>query len=186
MALVFEGGAWYFALREFTRAKGKWGYLEAVAKGKDPSLFIVLFEDSAAMLGIVVAFTGIYLAHATGNPFYDGAASVIIGIILACTAAWLAYETKGLLIGEAANKEVVDGIRAIAAESPAVSRVNEVLTMHVGPEFILATLSVTFDDDAKADDIERTCEVLDVGIKERFPRVKRVFIEAEDWTPRRH
>jgi cation diffusion facilitator family transporter len=183
LALIFEGVAWYFALREFSRAKGKWAYFEAVQKSKDPSLFVVLFEDSAALLGIVVAFIGVYLTAATGDARYDAAASIIIGLILGGTAAWLAYETKGLLIGEAANKEVVDGIRTIADTSAAVEKVNEVLTMHVGPEFILATLSVTFIDDATADDIERAAEALDVGIKKQFPRVKRVFIEAEDWTP---
>jgi divalent metal cation (Fe/Co/Zn/Cd) transporter len=114
LALVFEGGAWYFALTEFTRAKGKWGYLKAVQRGKDPSMFVVLFEDSAAMLGLIVAAAGIFLSQITGNPIYDGMASIIIGLILAATAAWLAYETKSLLIGESANKEVIQGIRKIA------------------------------------------------------------------------
>lgn len=111
LALLFEGAAWYLAYREFTRAKGKRGYLAAIRHGKDPSLFVVLFEDSAAMLGILVAFGGIYLTVMTGSHVYDAVASILIGVILALTAAWLAYETKGLLIGESANREVVRGIR---------------------------------------------------------------------------
>jgi len=107
LAFIFEGGALYFALREFTRAKGKWGFIEAVEKGKDPSLFVVVFEDSAAMLGLIVAFIGILLSQMTGIVEFDGIASVIIGLILGGTAVWLAYETKGLLIGESANMQVV-------------------------------------------------------------------------------
>jgi len=181
LAMIFEGAAWLFALREFRKRKGDWGYIEAVAKGKDPSLFVVLFEDSAAMVGLAIAFLGVYLASATGEPRFDAAASVLIGLILAGTAAWLAFETKGLLIGESANKAIVDGIRDIADEHPQVTKVNEVLTMHVGPEFILVNLSLNFVNNAKADDIEAIVSAIDRDIKRRFPRVKRVFMEAEDW-----
>ena len=111
LAMVFEGAAWYYAIRAFTRAKGKWGYLEAVQRSKDPSLFVVLFEDSAAMIGLIVAFLGIALTQLTGIEQFDGIASVIIGLILAGTAIWLAYETKGLLIGESANAHVIKDIR---------------------------------------------------------------------------
>jgi cation diffusion facilitator family transporter len=106
LAMLFEGAAWLFAMREFSRAKGKWNYIQAVRRGKDPSLFVVVFEDSAAMLGLVVAFIGILLGQLTGIPYFDGAASIVIGLILGGTAAWLAYETKGLLIGESANPEL--------------------------------------------------------------------------------
>ncbi len=181
LAVFFEGVAWAFAFREFSRAKGKWGVFEAVAKGKDPSLFVVLFEDSAALLGLFVAAAGVFLTDVTGDPRYDGAASVLIGLILGGTAMWLAYETKGLLIGERANPEIVEGIRKITADHSEVTRVNEVLTMHMGPEFILVNISLTFVDAAMADDIETVVSEIDETIKKRFPRVKRVFLEAEDW-----
>jgi cation diffusion facilitator family transporter len=174
-ALVFEGAAWYFALTEFGKAKGKWGYFQAVQRGKDPSMFVVLFEDSAAMLGIIVAFVGIWLSQLTGNPLYDGAASVIIGLILAGTAAWLAYEIKGLLIGESATPEIVNGIKEIAKSYPKIKHVNEVLTLHMGPEFIL----LNFADSLSAGDIEDTIARLDRQIKQAYPRIKRVFVEAE-------
>ena len=179
LALLFEGAAWYFAFQGFTRAKGKWGYLEAVQRGKDPSLFVVLFEDTAAMLGLLVAFVGIALTQITGIPYFDGAASVVIGLILIGTAAWLAYETKGLLIGESANRPVIKGIREILKSNRLVQHVNEVLTMHMGPDFVLANLSVDFRDHATADDIESVIAELDQTIKKQYPQIKRIFIEAE-------
>lgn len=186
LALGFEGAAWYFALTEFTRTKGKRSYLTAVRQSKDPSIFLVLFEDSAAVLGLLVAFLGILLGHITGSPYYDGMASIIIGLILAGTAVWLSYETKGLLIGESANREIVKGIRACAGAFEGIEHVNEVLTMHMGPQFVLATLSVDFDDSVTAGDMEKTIAEIDARIKEAHPVVKRIFIEAESrkrWVP---
>ena len=179
LAMLFEGAAWYFALTEFTRAKGKWGYLEAVHRGKDPTLFVVLFEDSAAMLGLLVAFFGVLLSQLTGILYFDGIASVIIGLILGGTAIWLAYETKGLLIGEAADEKIIDAIRALLQETDGVDQVNEVLTMHMGPDFILVNLSIDFRDDIPAGDLEALIACLDTAIKNAHPAVKRVFIEAE-------
>ena len=179
LALLFEGGAWLFAFREFTRAKGKWGYVEAIARAKDPSIFVVLFEDTAATLGLMVAFSGITLSQLTGNLMYDGIASLIIGLILVGTAIWLAYETKGLLIGESANRSVVEGIRSVVGTQALVQHVNEVLTMHMGPDYILVNLSVDFADRATADQIETVIGEMDRSIKQRFPQVKRIFIEAE-------
>jgi len=178
-AIVFEGAAWYFALREFTKAKGKWGYLEAVRRGKDPSIFVVLFEDSAAMLGLLVALIANYLADTTGLYILDGIASIIIGFILAGTAAWLAYETKGLLIGESANIHVINGIRKIGQSIAQINHINEVLTMHMGPDFILVNISVDFVDPITGDEIESVITGFDRAIKSEFPNVKRVFVEAE-------
>ena len=179
LAMLFEGAAWGFALREFSRAKGKWGYIEAVQRAKDPSVFVVLFEDSAAMLGLLVAFIGVALTQYTGFLYFDGIASIIIGLILIGTAIWLAYETKGLLIGESANPHMVKGIREILQASPVIEQVNEVLTMHMGPDFILANLSVDFKNSITADEVERTVAALDQLIKQQFSQVKRIFIEAE-------
>ena len=99
IAMVFEGFAWTVAFREFRKRKGKLGYFKAVQVSKDPTVFTVLFEDSAAMLGLIVAFVGLLLTQALGNAMFDALASIIIGIILSCTAMLLAYESKGLLIG---------------------------------------------------------------------------------------
>jgi cation diffusion facilitator family transporter len=182
LAIVFEGVCWVLALREFTRAKGKWGYVEAVKKGKDPSIFVVLFEDSAALLGLVVALIGVVSGHLLGITWADGAASVVIGLILGGTAIWLAYETKSLLIGEAADPELVEGIRTLVNSSSEVTTVNEVLTMHMGPDFVLATLSVNFEDLVTAAELEAAVAQMDASIKEAYPTVKRVFIEGESWS----
>ncbi len=179
LAMIFEGFAWTIAWREFKRHRRGRSFLKAVTGGKDPTLFVVIFEDSAAMIGLLIALAGVALGDITGNPYYDGAASVAIGLLLAGTAAWLAYETKGLLIGEAADPDVVAGIRRIASEHEEVLHVNEVLTLHMGPEFILVTMSVDFRDDLEAGRIERAVCALDGAVKDAYPRVKKVYIEAE-------
>jgi cation diffusion facilitator family transporter len=179
LAMLFEGAAWLFALTEFTKSKGKWGYIEAVQRGKDPTLFVVLFEDSAAMLGIVVAFLGVLLVDLTGILIFDGIASIIIGLILGGTAIWLAYETKGLLIGESANEMVIKGIREIILKYDGIDNLNEVLTMHMGPDFVLVNVSIDFKDDIPAGDLENIISRMDTQIKESFPTVKRIFVEAE-------
>ncbi|MDX1619327.1 MAG: cation diffusion facilitator family transporter [Balneolaceae bacterium] len=180
LAMIFEGFAWYFAWKAFDQQRGQRGYFEAVRKEKDPTTFVVLFEDSAAMAGLVIAFVGILLGQLTGNYMYDGIASVLIGVILGLTAAWLAYETKGLLIGESANKEIKNGIEELAESYDQINTVIEALTLHMGPEFILVTLNVDFKDHLKAGTVEQTIEVLAKQIKQKYPRVKRVFVEAEE------
>jgi len=179
LAMLFEGIAWSFALTEFSKAKGKWGYIEAVQRGKDPTMFVVLFEDSAAMLGLLVALAGIMLSQFTGILWFDGLASVIIGIILGGTAVWLAYETKGLLIGESANQKVVDGIRRIAGSFREIEKVNELLTMHMGPDFILVNISLKFSPGTGADTIESTIDYMEDRIRQSYPGVKRIFTEVE-------
>ena len=179
LALIFEGAAWYFAFREFSRVKGRWGYFEAIQRAKDPSIFVVLFEDSAAMLGLIVAFVGVWLSQSTGILIFDGIASVVIGFILVGTAIWLAYETKGLLIGESANRSVIRGIRSALETKSNIQHINEILTMHMGPDFILANISVDFADAISAQQVEADIAAIDRNIKQAFPQIKRVFIEAE-------
>jgi cation diffusion facilitator family transporter len=181
LALVFEGISWYIALTEFAKLKGPWGYIQAIHRGKDTSIFVVLLEDSAAIIGLVVALMGILLSHITGSPVYDASAAVIIGLILAGTAILLASETKSLLIGESANKEVIQGIREIACLFKEIKQVNEVLTMHMGPDFILVNISVDFVDPILATAVEVTVAGLDRAIKRAYPQVQRIFIEVETW-----
>lgn len=181
LAIVFEGISWHIALTEFGKSKGAWSYIRAIHRGKDPSIFIVLMEDSAAIIGLVIAFLGILISNLTGSPAYDAAAAVIIGLILAGTALLLASETKSLLIGESANKEVVQGIRKIACSYKEIKQVNEVLTMHMGPDFILVNISVDFVDPIFATAVEVTVAELDRAIKQTYPHVQRIFIEIETW-----
>ncbi|MDH5776623.1 MAG: cation diffusion facilitator family transporter [Gammaproteobacteria bacterium] len=179
LSILFEGAAWYFAFKEFSKTKGNWGYVEAVKRGKDPSMFVVLFEDSAAMLGLLIALAGVGLSQYTGNPVYDGIASVMIGMVLGGTAIWLAYETKSLLIGESANPEVKNEIKRILNSESSIKSTNEILTMHMGPEFILVNISVDFRDDIPIGTIEKTIADIDRKIKSKVPEAKRIFVEAE-------
>ncbi len=178
-AMVFEGGAWYYALKEFRSRKGRLGYFEAVRRSKDAAVFTVLFEDTAAMLGLFVAMAGIAGAQYFDMPVLDGVASVVIGVILAVVAIFLAYECKGLLVGEAAKSSVVRGIRAIAHARDGVKAVNELLTMHMGPDDILVNLSLDFDDGIRSETVEAAISALEAEIKDSYPEVKRVFIEAQ-------
>lgn len=180
LAMIFEGFALYFAWKEFDKARGERGYYEAVRKEKNPTLFVVLFEDSAAMLGLIVAFIGIALGQYTGLHVFDGIASIVIGLILGVTAAWLAYETKGLLIGESADPRIVSGITKLANDYTFISGVNEVLTMHMGPNYILLNLSVNFEDKMDVSNVEENISTLSSRIKKEYPLVKRVFVEAEE------
>jgi cation diffusion facilitator family transporter len=179
LAGVFEAAAWTVAFLEFRRSKGEGGYIEAIRRSKDPAIFTVLFEDTAAMLGLIVAFVGIWLAEELNMPILDGVASVVIGAILAVTAALLAFECKGLLIGEGASQSTVDGVRALVAEDGGINAINEVLTMHMGPEDILLTLSVDFSGELDSDQVETAISDMERRIKETYPEIKRIFIEAQ-------
>ncbi len=179
LAILFEGASFIFALKEFKQVKGQLTYMEALKQGKDPSIFVVLFEDGAALLGLLAALIGIILVQLTGIEVFDGIASVIIGVILAITATLLARETKGLLIGESADPVIVKAIQNMVDQIDAIERTNEVLTMHMGPDYILVNVSADFAPDATSDEVEASIAELDKRIKKRFPKVKRIFVEAE-------
>ena len=185
LAMMFEGVAWWIAFKEFNKRRGPVSLFRAVRISKDPTVFTVLFEDSAAMLGLVVAFVGILLADVLEMPILDGVASILIGVILAGTAALLAFESKGLLIGEGALPETVETIRRQARSHRGVERVNEVLTMHLGPNDILVNLSLDFESELDAEDVEDAVSEIERDIKTRHPEVRRIFIEAQDWAAHR-
>ncbi|MCP9292632.1 cation diffusion facilitator family transporter [Gracilimonas sediminicola] len=179
LAMIFEAFAWYFAWKEFNKTKGDRSYYEAVRKEKDPTTFVVLFEDSAAMLGLMVAFVGVFLSQVTGILIFDGIASIVIGVILGGTAIWLAHETKGLLIGESADREIIESIQKMGNAMNSIHMVKEVLTLHMGPQYILVTINADFVSELNSDQVESGTAELSTEIKKMYPRVKRVFIEAE-------
>jgi cation diffusion facilitator family transporter len=178
-ALAFEGFAWTIAFREFNKVRGNRGFVEEVRRSKDPTVFTVLFEDTAAMLGLLVAAIGLLAVQLWGLDWADAAASIVIGIILALTALGLAYETKSLLTGEAASAATVQGVRRMALDEPMVRAVNELRTVHFGPNDILANISLDFEDRSSLEDIEQTVARLERQIKQTFPDITRVFIEAQ-------
>ncbi len=179
LAMIFEGAAWWIAFKEFSTTRGKKGLFEAVQESKDPTIFTVLFEDTAAMFGLVVALIGIWISVTYDLPAVDGIASILIGIILAGTALLLALETKGLLIGEAAAPEIVADIREIVAARDSIIALNEIRTLHRGPNDVLLALSVDYVDTVSAGEVEQTNTALELAIKKQFPVVKRLFIEVQ-------
>jgi len=188
LSFLFEGSSWLVALKEFRREKGKQRWLQAVQASKDPSVYTVLFEDSAALLGLIVAFAGILAAELLEMPELDGAASIGIALILGATAIFLARESKGLLIGEPASPEVQKKVLAIVQQDPAVQRANGVLTVHMGPREIVAGLSIEFEDHLAAPDIEACVERIEARLKKEMPEITRLFVKPQTtgtWEQRR-
>ena len=176
VAFLLEGWSTLEAFREFKAAKGTLGWWEAITRSKDPPAFIVLLENGAAMAGIIVAAFGLLLSQLTHDPFFDGAASVVIGIILGLTALLLAIESKALLIGEAAEPELVEGLRAAAVGREGIVGVGQILTLHSAPDQITALMSADFDDSISAAAAERIVCEIEEEVSRRWPMVKRLYI----------
>ena len=188
VSMVFEGVTWVIALREFRRSKGAMGYFEAFRKSKDPTTFTVLIEDSAALLGLLFAFAGIAAASYFDLPMLDGVASLGIGALLTVAAVMLAKETKALLIGESADRDLSAGVLRIAESDSAVRRANGVLTVHMGPEEIVAGLSIEFKDHVTAPEIEACVERIEARLKAQTPEIIALFVKPQKtdrWTARR-
>lgn len=188
LAMIFEGASWFVALKEFRTMKGKLGYVEAVQESKDPSVFTVLFEDTAALLGLIIALVAISAAQIFDMPALDGVGSIGISIILAATAIFLARESKGLLMGEAALPEVEQQILHLANRDPDIQKANGVLTVHMGPKQIVAGLSVEFEDHIQAPQIEACVERLEAVLKTANPDIVTLFVKpqtARTWEVRR-
>jgi cation diffusion facilitator family transporter len=179
LAMLFEGFAWWVAFCEFKKAKGKLGYLQAVRASKDPTTFTVLFEDTAAMLGLIVAFFGVYLGHTFHLPWLDGLASVVIGVILCGVASFLAFESKGLLIGEGIDPDTKADIEKFVAADPDVDTLVRALSLHFGPEDVLLTLEIAFRPGLSAADAAAAVDRLDKAIRAEHTEVKHLFIEAQ-------
>ena len=178
-AFVFEGTSWLFAWRSFRREREGRGVWETIETSKDPSSFAILFEDSAALLGIVVAFAGVWSSQHWGSPIPDAVASIVIGGLLMTTASLLARATLRLLIGESADPETIERIRKLACEDSAVERVGRVLTVHFGPETVLAQLELFFARHLGAEEVARAIDRIQRRLKQADPTLAHVFIEAE-------
>ena len=181
IAIIIEAWTCWVAATEFKKSKGDYGWVEAIHISKDPALFTVLFEDTAALLGLLVALIALALSEYLNLPVLDAVASIIISIILAVTAGLLAFECKGLLTGEGASEQVTTGINQIIDDCPGIIHVNEVLTLHLGPQDVLLTISLDFEDNLSSGDVEEAISALESRIKGMFPDIRRVFIEAQGW-----
>lgn len=179
VSMLFEGTSWWIALKEFRKDKEPGSYLKAVLRSKDPTTFTVLFEDSAALVGLLIAFIGISAAQFFDMPELDGVASIGIGLVLAFVAVILARESKGLLIGEAAAPALQRAILSIADRDPAVDHANGVLTVHLAPRQIVANLSLEFVDALPASEIELAVERIEAEIKASHPEVTSLFVKPQ-------
>jgi cation diffusion facilitator family transporter len=181
LGVIFEGAVWVIALRAFNQQRGSRSLLAEVRSSKDPTVFTVLFEDTAALAGLVVALVGVALSEALDAPQLDAAASLVIGGILAVTAFFLALESQSLLTGEAATHETRVGINRIARAEPGVVGLNQARTMHFGPNEVLVALSLDFDDALPAGEVERIVTRIERKLKAAYPEIGPVFIEAQSF-----
>ena len=179
VSVLLEGSSWTVAMRAFAKAKGKESWWQAIRGSKDPSSFIVLFEDSAAIAGLLVAAIGVWASHQFGDPRIDGVASIIIGLMLALVAMLLAREAKGLLIGERADPAIIERVRATVADSPAITSVNHVRTIQTGPHSVFVAISADFRDSLTMGEGERLIEELESRLKLADPTLISIYIRPE-------
>lgn len=181
-SMIFEGTSWYFGWLAFSTTRRGQTVVEAIRDSKDPTNFTVLLEDSAAMIGLVIAFLGVFLGYEFGIWYFDGIASILIGILLCTIALILGKESRSLLIGEAADEETLRGITEIATNDPNVESVTKLLTIYIGPDDVAATLELKFKKTISSADLRHSARSIELKIRERFPAIKRVYYEAESLT----
>lgn len=183
-AAVFEGGSWIVSARALYARRRAVGPLMLIRSSKDPAVYIPFAEDSAALVGIAIAAAGTWLTHALGSDVPDALASIAIGVVLCLVALALIRETKGLLVGESADREAVRQIRAIASSDPSVLAVGRPFTMQLGPDEVLLNLDVRFRPELSAAEQIEAVDRLERAIRARHPEVRRIFIEAAAVTGR--
>ena len=188
LSMLFEGTTWVISMREFRRSKGAMGYFEAFRKSKDPSTFTVLLEDTAALIGLVLALVGLLLAHWLELPVLDGVASIGIGLVLTVNAVLLARETKGLLIGEPAVPELGDAVLAIASADQDVRTANGILTVQLGPNQVVVALSIECEDTRTVPEVEACINRIETQAKSAHAEIAALFFKpqtAQAWQQRR-
>lgn len=176
-AIVFDGISFIIALKEFNRHRGSTPFWEEVRKSKDPTTFVVLFEDAADVLGLLTAFLGVFLGHVLQNPFFDGCASIIIGAILTFIAWVLARESRSLLMGETLSPAVLDKVTALCLSEEIVLKVERPLSIYMGPEEAILILPATFKPDLEVAHLLHGIGKLKDRIRKEFPMIKQIFVE---------
>ncbi len=180
ISAIIEGMSLSVALREFNAARGDTKPLQFIKEAKDPSLFTVVLEDSAALTGLLLAFLGTLLGHLTGSAYFDGAASVLIGVLLALVAIILLRETKGLLIGEGLKGDELVRVARIVEADPRVHKCGRILSLYLGPQDLLINIDVTFEEKASRDAIDEAIDGIEREIVRAFPQTTRIFVEPEN------
>jgi len=178
-AFVFDGISFITAVKEFNKQRGSIPFWKYVRISKDPSTFVVVFEDAADVLGLIVAFLGVFLGHYLNNPYFDGAASIIIGILLTFISVMLARESRSLLMGESADAELLGEIRKIVEQDHSIKVTQDQLSMYMAPEELLLLLKVRFEGDQDGNQIVASIQRIRQEIQKNFPDVKQIYIEPE-------
>jgi cation diffusion facilitator family transporter len=179
VAFALEAGSTFAAFKAFDAARAGKSWWAALTDTKDATVVIVLLENGAAMAGLVIAGVGLALSQITGNPHFDGIASVVIGIILGLVAIFLAREAKGLLIGEAASPELIAALRT-AATRDGVTGVGEIVTIHNAPNQIVVAMNVDFDNRLGAGDVERIIDAIERDVQCAHPDVTRIYVRPHE------
>jgi cation diffusion facilitator family transporter len=179
LAAIFEGGSWWFAFREFRARRGERGYFQVARETKDPSTVMVFLEDSAALIGIALAVAGTAAAQLLGEPVFDGAASIAIGLLLAAIALFTARENKKLLIGEAARPSLVEAVGRLARHERGVACYNGMLTIQLAPREVVMALSLDFDDALRASEVQDVVASLEPSIRKQHPEVVLVLVKPQ-------
>jgi cation diffusion facilitator family transporter len=178
-AALIEGASWIVAARQFARRLDGQPIWTAIRRSKDPSLVAILFEDSAALLGLVVAAMGVFLGSRLGNAYFDGGASIVIGLILMTVGVLLARETLSLLVGESPAAETMASLRRIALAEPAVARVGQAMAVHFGPEEVVLNLELFFHPDQSMSEVAAAVDRVERRIRATHPEMRYVFLGAE-------
>jgi cation diffusion facilitator family transporter len=184
LSLLFEGISCFLAFKAFNADRGDMGFWETLRRSKDPSVFAILLEDLAALLGLVIALAGVYFGHLLNNPYFDGAASIAIGVLLVCVALFLIYKTKRLLVGTGVDDETIDEIEKLVKAQPNVEQVGPPLTSYLGPADVILALDVEFAHNLNAEEIEHAIDKLQDDIRAKYPEMKRIFVEAKSLSSR--
>ncbi|MFC0408839.1 cation diffusion facilitator family transporter [Roseomonas elaeocarpi] len=175
-SMLFEGYSFTVALREFRQTHRGQPLVQAIRASKDPTVFAVLLEDSAALTGLLIALLGTAAGQWLELPWMDGASSVAIGLLLVVTAAFLARETLSLLTGESASRRTVENVRAVVTGDPRVLAVDEVLSLQLGPQEVLVALTIDFREDLSGNEVEQAAAELTRMIETEHPEITRVFL----------
>ncbi|MHA6769878.1 cation diffusion facilitator family transporter [Sphingobium ummariense] len=179
VAFALEGTSWSIAVRAFNAKRGGASWWRSVRRSKDPAGFIVLFEDSAALIGLLFAGAGVWASHHFGDPRIDGVASIAIGLILALVAVLLAREAKGLLIGESADPALVERVWQALERRPQITAVNHVRTIHTAPDAVFVAISADFDDSVSMGEGETLIEAIEAELKAAIPELTSIYIRPE-------
>jgi cation diffusion facilitator family transporter len=179
IAFGLEAGSTYAAFRQFDAARSGRSWWAALTGTKDATVVIVLLENGAAMAGLLIAAVGLGISQLTGDPHYDGIASIVIGLILGAVAIFLAREAKGLLIGEAADPALVEALRQSATRD-GVTGIGEIVTVHNAPTQIVVAMNVDFDNRLGAGDVERIIDAIERDVRSAYPSVTRIYVRPHE------